>query len=127
MRSTQQPSCRGRLKPLEALLQTRFHPCPPGGLWSSKAAGPCTVMEEDNIPYVVDNKVGTFESKPKKIAQIVSDWFGPKRDELEAMAVRAKAMGRPKATFRIVEDLAGLIDEAAAKQKAASQLKLQAA
>lgn len=86
---------------------------------------PC--QEEDNIPYVVNNNVGTFESKPKKIAKIVSDWFGPKRDELEAMAARAKAMGRPKATFRIVEDLAGLIDEAAAQRTEASKLKFQAA
>jgi UDP-N-acetylglucosamine:LPS N-acetylglucosamine transferase len=45
---------------------------------------------------VIDNKVGTFERDPKKIAEIVRDWFTSQRTELAKMAERAKALGRPE-------------------------------
>ena len=69
---------------------------------------PC--QEEGNIPYVTDNGVGEFNTDPEQIAGIVARWFEPGagRAELEAMAVRAKALGRPQATFDIVRDLADL-------------------
>ena len=43
-------------------------------------------QEEGNIPYVLDNNVGAFCKDPVKIAEIISDWFGPNRAELTAMA-----------------------------------------
>lgn len=70
---------------------------------------PC--QEEGNIPFVVDNRVGQYCTKPKGIADIVAGWLGPDRTELEAMAVRCKALGRPNATFRIVEDLAAMAEQ----------------
>jgi len=63
-------------------------------------------QEAGNIPYVVDNNVGTFERRPKKIAAIIKDWITSKQEELKEMSKRARALGRPEALFRIVEDLA---------------------
>eukprot|EP00873_Tetraselmis_striata_P002907 jgi/Tetstr1/423171/TSEL_013939.t1 len=71
---------------------------------------PC--QEYGNVAYVTDNGVGAFERAPDKIAAIVRDWFGPAAGELEAMSARAKAMGRPGALFRIVEDLAAMAQQA---------------
>lgn len=34
---------------------------------------PC--QEEGNIPYVIDNGVGDFETKPAKIAEIMKTWL----------------------------------------------------
>ena len=70
---------------------------------------PC--QEEGNIPFVVDNNVGKFCTKPKGIADIVASWLGADKAELAAMAARAKALGRPNATFRIVEDLAAMAEQ----------------
>jgi len=69
---------------------------------------PC--QEEGNIPFVLENQVGAFEKDPVKIAAIIGDWFGPNKKELAAMATRAKALGRPHATYRIVRDLASLAE-----------------
>lgn len=47
---------------------------------------PC--QEEGNIPYVVDNKVGAFETRVPEIASILEEWLSPSnRPELEQMAV----------------------------------------
>lgn len=62
-------------------------------------------QEVGNIPFVVDNGAGVFCNQPPEIARIVAEWFGPKNDELKAMAKRAKEMARPDAVFRIVRDL----------------------
>ncbi|KXZ47364.1 hypothetical protein GPECTOR_36g86 [Gonium pectorale] len=74
---------------------------------------PC--QEEGNIPYVVDNRVGAFETRPDRIAGIIANWLlegGPEqRIEFEAMGRRAKSLGRPKAVYQIVDDLAALADE----------------
>jgi 1,2-diacylglycerol 3-beta-galactosyltransferase len=89
---------------------------------------PC--QEEGNVPFVVEvrsklatrthpscspltrralqNGVGQFNTEPKAIAAQVAAWFGPKAEELAEMAAKAKALGRPNATFRIVRDLADL-------------------
>jgi len=67
---------------------------------------PC--QEEGNVPYVVDNGVGRFSTDPGAIAKQVADWCGAGAAELAEMAKRAKALGRPHATFDIVEDLAAL-------------------
>lgn len=69
------------------------------------------LQEADNVNFVLDNEVGTFEKDPKKIASILQDWFGERSEELAAMSERARAMGHPDALFRIVEDLAALAQE----------------
>lgn len=74
---------------------------------------PC--QEEGNIPYVLDNEVGAFETRPDRIADILSRWLleggQEARAAFEAMAKRAKALGRPEAVYRIVNDLAHLTEE----------------
>ena len=69
---------------------------------------PC--QEADNVPYVLDNGVGIFMKEPEVVALTVAHWFSPEgSQELRDMAKKAKDLGRPEATFRIVEDLASLI------------------
>jgi len=71
---------------------------------------PC--QEEGNIPFVTDNKVGAYSENPRTIAQIVAEWLAPENNaELLAMSSRARALGRPEATFDIIRDLAALVTE----------------
>ncbi|KAG1673872.1 hypothetical protein FOA52_012897 [Chlamydomonas sp. UWO 241] len=66
---------------------------------------PC--QEEGNIPYVVDNGAGAFETQPPLIAKTLARWLAPEnRAEFEAMAARSKALGKPQGVFDIAEDLA---------------------
>ena len=72
---------------------------------------PC--QEASNVPYVLDHGVGIFMKDPDVVAQTVSHWFSSKEgsNELKEMSKRAKELGKPEATFKIVEDLAALIPE----------------
>eukprot|EP00192_Tetraselmis_astigmatica_P024497 CAMPEP_0117697956 /NCGR_PEP_ID=MMETSP0804-20121206/29512_1 /TAXON_ID=1074897 /ORGANISM="Tetraselmis astigmatica, Strain CCMP880" /LENGTH=490 /DNA_ID=CAMNT_0005512255 /DNA_START=222 /DNA_END=1694 /DNA_ORIENTATION=+ len=65
-------------------------------------------QEADNVDFVTENQVGTFEKDPKKIADILKEWLEDAAGTLATMSERARAMGRPDALFRIVEDLATL-------------------
>ena len=57
---------------------------------------------------MLDNGVGAFETRPPFIAETLQRWLGPgsSKGELEGMAARSKALGRPEAVYKIVEDLA---------------------
>ena len=57
--------------------------------------------------------MGAFERDPSRIADTLAAWLGPERSEFEAMAKRAKAIGKTwqNALFRIVEDLAAMVRE----------------
>ncbi len=66
-------------------------------------------QEEGNVPYVVKNGVGAFNTAPEEIARTVARWFGPDRDLLGVMAQRAREMGNPQATLHIVEEVAQLV------------------
>ena len=66
---------------------------------------PC--QEEGNIPFVINNKVGAFSKDPEEVARILKGWLDD-RKEFEAMSLRARALGKPEATFQIVRDLAVL-------------------
>ncbi|KAJ8504368.1 hypothetical protein OPV22_005254 [Ensete ventricosum] len=68
-------------------------------------------QEVGNVPFVVDNGCGKFSKSPKEIARIVSEWFGPKSDELRAMSQNAIKLARPGAVFKIVHDLHELVRE----------------
>lgn len=63
----------------------------------------CAAQEEGNIPYVIDNGVGTFEKQPAKIADIVVDWFGEGAEAFKEMAVKAKALGRPEVSVQTIQ------------------------
>ncbi|KAK1372463.1 Monogalactosyldiacylglycerol synthase [Heracleum sosnowskyi] len=66
-------------------------------------------QEVGNVPYVVENGCGKFSKSPKQIASIVSQWFGPKADELRAMSQNALRLARPDAVFKIVHDMDELV------------------
>ena len=67
-------------------------------------------QEEGNIPYVVDNGVGEYNTDPAAIGGIVARWFGPERAKLAAMSAKARAMGHPQATFDIVKSITALLE-----------------
>ena len=58
---------------------------------------------------MVENGCGKFSKLPKEIAKIVSDWFGPKSQELQAMSQNALRLARPDSVFKIVHDLHELV------------------
>ncbi len=66
-------------------------------------------QEEGNVAYVEEQGVGVYLPEPGEVAAQVSYWFGPGRAQREAMALRARDLGRPQATFQIVEQAAGLL------------------
>jgi 1,2-diacylglycerol 3-beta-galactosyltransferase len=68
-------------------------------------------QEAGNVPYVVENGCGKFSKSPKEIAQVVSDWFGTKWEELHAMSQNCLKLARPDAVFKIVHDLHELARE----------------
>ncbi len=68
-------------------------------------------QEEGNVPFVVDNDVGAYSNKRTEIAAILSRWFGPEQAKLAQMGVKAKSMGRPQATFEIVDEIAKLMEK----------------
>eukprot|EP00887_Chlorella_sp_A99_P005928 scaffold29.g5928.t1 len=68
---------------------------------------PC--QEESNIPYVTENKVGVFESRPDRVARVIKGWLSRGGAELAEMSRRARALGKPGALFDIVNDLATLV------------------
>ena len=68
-----------------------------------------TLQEVGNVPFVVENGCGKFSKSPKEIAKIVSEWFGPKADELKAMSQNCLRLARPDAVFKIVHDLHELV------------------
>lgn len=68
-------------------------------------------QEVGNVPYVVENGCGKFSKMPKEIANIVSQWFGPKADELKAMSQNALKLARPDSVFKIVHDLHALVKQ----------------
>lgn len=66
-------------------------------------------QEVGNVPYVVNNGAGKFCKDPKKIANIVAEWFGCKAEELQEMSRNALKLARPDAVFKIVHDLDELV------------------
>lgn len=74
---------------------------------------PC--QEEGNIPYVIDNGVGDFETDPEQISHIMQKWLLPHDEHhkqlFHSMGVKSKELGRPDAVYQIVHDLAGLADK----------------
>jgi 1,2-diacylglycerol 3-beta-galactosyltransferase len=67
-------------------------------------------QEEGNIPYVVDNNVGEYNTDPAAIAGIVARWFGPEHEKMAVMAAKARAMGHPHASSDIVKSITALLE-----------------
>ena len=68
-------------------------------------------QESGNVPYVLKHGVGVYLEDPRQIAEVISGWFGPQRENLVQVAEKARQMGRPEATFHIVEEIAGLLGD----------------
>lgn len=64
---------------------------------------PC--QEEGNIPFVLDNGVGCYETEPRRIAQVAKRWLTSDAHLLPVMSRRARALSMPSATFDIARDL----------------------
>ena len=75
---------------------------------------PC--QEEGNIPYVINNGVGVFETKPAKMAKIIQGWLSGGKKELKVLSAKAKALGKPDALLDMVKDLAELVKEGEAEE-----------
>lgn len=74
-------------------------------------------QEEGNIPYVLENEVGLYGKSPEEIATIVQRWFTDERAQLAQMSARARALGKPQATFQIVQSIAQLLELQAPLEK----------
>jgi hypothetical protein len=57
---------------------------------------------------VLKNGVGVYAEDPWQIAAVVNGWFGPQRPILAQVAANALKLGRPQATFQIVDEIAAL-------------------
>jgi 1,2-diacylglycerol 3-beta-galactosyltransferase len=68
-------------------------------------------QETGNVPYVLKHGVGVYLEDPWQIAELVSGWFGPQRENLDQLAQNARRLGRPEAAFRIVDEIASLLEQ----------------
>jgi 1,2-diacylglycerol 3-beta-galactosyltransferase len=67
-------------------------------------------QETGNVPYVLKHGAGVYLEDPWQIAELVSGWFGPQRATLDQLAKNARRLGRPEAAFRIVQEIANLLE-----------------
>jgi 1,2-diacylglycerol 3-beta-galactosyltransferase len=68
-------------------------------------------QETGNVPFVLKHGAGLYVEHPQQIAEVVSGWFGPQREQLQQAAANARRLGRPRAAFDIVEEIVGLLGE----------------
>jgi 1,2-diacylglycerol 3-beta-galactosyltransferase len=67
-------------------------------------------QEKGNVPYVLKYGVGVYVEDPWQIGEVVAGWFGSQQEVRQGMADRARQLGRPEATLRIVEEIACLLE-----------------
>ena len=67
-------------------------------------------QESGNVPYVLKHSVGVYADDPWQIAEVIAGWFGPQQANLDHLAENALRLGRPEAAFRIVEEIAQLLE-----------------
>lgn len=61
-------------------------------------------QEEGNVRFVVDNKVGEYAIRPRRIAAIVARWLA-NPDSMRQMSNRAKELSAPHATEQIADHI----------------------
>ncbi|KAK4532155.1 hypothetical protein CCYA_CCYA11G3012 [Cyanidiococcus yangmingshanensis] len=64
-------------------------------------------QEEGNVPFVVNHGVGEYQHGPHAIANRLAEWLADDTLLLR-MAMRARDMGKPLATYEICQDIAEL-------------------
>ncbi len=67
-------------------------------------------QETGNVPYVLKHGAGLYVEDPWQIAEVIAGWFGPQREHLDQLAENARRLGRPHATFEIIEEIVGLLE-----------------
>jgi len=68
-------------------------------------------QESGNVPYVLKHGVGVYAADPWQIAEVIAGWFGPQKANLAHLADNSRRLGRPKAAFRIVEEVVQLLEK----------------
>jgi 1,2-diacylglycerol 3-beta-galactosyltransferase len=68
-------------------------------------------QEEANIGWVVGHQAGVAITEPSRIGSQVADWFGAQFSERRKLAENARRLGRPRATFDIVDSIVTILDE----------------
>jgi 1,2-diacylglycerol 3-beta-galactosyltransferase len=66
-------------------------------------------QETENVSYVVENGIGVYNPDPEQIAELVSQWLGTGRADLERMSQRARQLARPLAALEIVSEIASTL------------------
>jgi len=66
-------------------------------------------QEEGNVDLVVMYGAGTYVEEPAEIARLVAEWLRPGSSALAEMAARSRALGRPAAAERVVEEALKLL------------------
>jgi len=68
-------------------------------------------QEEGNIAWARESGAAVFEPRPKRAAALVERWLGPDRGELEDLAARMRAAGRPEASRAIADAVLALLPD----------------
>ena len=66
-------------------------------------------QEEGNVAWARESGAAVFEPRPKRAAALVERWLGPDRSELEDLAARMRAVGRPEASRAIADAVLALL------------------
>lgn len=61
-------------------------------------------QEEGNVRFVLENKVGDYAARPRRIANVVARWLADPA-LMRDMSARAKALGKPRATEQIASHI----------------------
>jgi 1,2-diacylglycerol 3-beta-galactosyltransferase len=60
-------------------------------------------QETPNVALVERNEAGTYAPTPRGVADTVSEWLGPRRNDLPRMAANARSLARPDAVWEVAE------------------------
>jgi 1,2-diacylglycerol 3-beta-galactosyltransferase len=67
-------------------------------------------QEEGNVKFVLDNRVGYYTRRPRKLVAAVRQAFGDDHAEYERMRGRAEMVGRPDAAREIAQLVAATVE-----------------
>ena len=72
-------------------------------------------QEEGNVAFVLNHRLGEYETDPRRMATILSSWFAREEDVLEPMRRRSRSLAHTDATERIVDLLLEVMAAARAR------------
>lgn len=77
-------------------------------------------QEEGNVTFVLKREIGTYITQPREIAETLTRWLARPEKFIKPMGERARALGHPDATARIVDALLELVDRYRREHRVAS-------